>query len=144
MLSANEESLLNRLTSGLFSIFRTAADFLPTDEIQSLGTYLRELATQPTEALAIDTAIVGAEIKATASINRVADPGTFDTIALPAPAEFATRLKQSGRKWTLVCEGIVSWTAADNVAVMGTCPAGTSVTFTYYPSTDKWYPSKVA
>lgn len=139
MLNQIEESLLNRLTNGgVSSIFRTVYGFLPPDAVASLGTYLRQLVTKPREVLIEDTAIVANAIKATAAVNHIADPGTFDTISMDT-----VNLK-NGRQWTLICDGIVSWTAAGNVAVLGTCPALTTVTFTYDSGSQKWYPSKVA
>lgn len=139
MLSENEENLITKLTDGnLSSIFRVVYGFLPTDKIVALGTYLRQLATKPREVLAEDVAIVSDVITANAAVGYIADPGSFETISM------ADALKDSARQWTLVCNGIVSWTDADNIAVAGTCPAKTSVTFTYLPLTDKWYPSKVA
>jgi hypothetical protein len=139
MLSENEENLITKLTDGnLSSIFRVVYGFLPTDKIAGLGAYLRQLATKPREVLAEDVAIISSAITAGAAVGYIADPGSFDTISM------ADALKDSARQWTLVCNGIVSWTNADNIAVAGTCPAKTSVTFTYLPSTEKWYPSKVA
>ena len=139
MLSENEENLINALVDGdLKSIFRTNYGFLPTDKIVALGTYLRQLVTKPREVLAESVAIVSDVITASAAVGYIADPGSFDTISM------ADSLKDNARQWTLVCNGIVSWTDADNIAVAGTCPAKTSVTFTYLPFTDKWYPSKVA
>lgn len=139
MLSENEEKLITKLTDGnLSSIFRVVYGFFPTDKIVALGTYLRQLATKPREVLAESVAIVSDVITASAAVGYIADPGSFDTISM------ADSLKDNARQWTLVCNGIVSWTDADNIAVAGTCPAKTSVTFTYLPFTDKWYPSKVA
>jgi hypothetical protein len=139
MLSENEENLITKLTDGnLSSIFRVVYGFLPTDKIAGLGAYLRQLATKPREVLAEDVAIISSAISAGAAVGYIADPGSFDTISM------ADALKDSARQWTLVCNGIVSWTDAGNIAVAGTCPAKTSVTFTYLPSTEKWYPSKVA
>lgn len=139
MLNQTEESLLNKFMDGdVACIFRTAYGFLPTDKITKIGTYLRELVTKPREVLIEDTSIASDVIRATAAVNRIADPGSFDSISM------ADDLKLIGRQWTLLCAGIVSWTADGNVAVLGTCPANTSVTFTYDETTDKWYPSKVA
>ena len=139
MLSENEEKLITKLTDGnLSSIFRVIYGFFPTDKIVALGTYLRQLVTKPREVLAESVAIVSDVITASAAVGYIADPGSFDTISM------ADSLKDNARQWTLVCSGIVSWTDADNIAVAGTCPAKTSVTFTYLPFTDKWYPSKVA
>ena len=139
MLSENEEKLITKLTDGnLSSIFRVIYGFFPTDKIVALGTYLRQLVTKPREVLAESVAIVSDVITASAAVGYIADPGSFDTISM------ADSLKDNARQWTLVCNGIVSWTDADNIAVAGTCPAKTSVTFTYLPFTDKWYPSKVA
>lgn len=139
MLSENEENLITKLTDGnLSSIFRVVYGFFPMDKIVALGAYLRQLATKPREVLAEDVAIVSDVIAASAAVGYIADPGSFETISM------ADALKDSARQWTLVCNGVVSWTDADNIAVAGTCPAKTSVTFTYLPSTEKWYPSKVA
>lgn len=46
---------------------------------------------------------------------------------------------------TFMPTGIWTWTAAGNIGVAGTTTAATSpVTFTYFPSTGKWYASRLA
>lgn len=142
MLNEIEEGLLNRLTEGLASIFRTTWSFLPTDAVASFGTYLRELATRPREVQTLATAISAGTILASAAVNVAPDPGSFDNIEMEAAV--ASRLKLSGRQWTLICKDAITWTATGNVAVAGACPANTSVTFTYVPADNKWYPSKIA
>jgi hypothetical protein len=45
----------------------------------------------------------------------------------------------------LCATGIWTWTAAGNIAVLGTVTAAQkAVHFTYHPGTQKWYPSSVA
>lgn len=45
----------------------------------------------------------------------------------------------------LIADGIWTWTAAGNIAVLGTVTAALgTVIFTYDPQTAKWYPSRVA
>jgi len=46
---------------------------------------------------------------------------------------------------TLIADAIWTWTAAGNIAVLGTVTAANgAVIFTYDPATVKWYPSRVA
>ena len=46
---------------------------------------------------------------------------------------------------TIIFDGVDTWTSAGNISIAGTnTTAGTSVTFTWEPSTQKWVPSRVA
>lgn len=140
MLNQNEESLLNRLTDGeVSSIFRTVYGFLPSDAVAKLGTYLRQLVTKPREVLVESTNVAALTINATAAVNSTESAGPFGTIAIDSELS-----KTIGRQWTLISVSGCAWTALGNIAVAGACPAFTSVTFTYNPTTEKWYPSKVA
>lgn len=43
----------------------------------------------------------------------------------------------------LVPTGLWTWTAAGNIAVLGSAVVNRAITFTYNPVTAKWYPSYV-
>jgi hypothetical protein len=44
---------------------------------------------------------------------------------------------------TVLPTGAFTWTAATNIAVLGTAVDKVALTFTYNPVTEKWYPSYV-
>jgi hypothetical protein len=44
----------------------------------------------------------------------------------------------------LIPTGAFTWTTATNIALAGTATIGRAIHFTYYPQTQKWYPSIIA
>ena len=46
---------------------------------------------------------------------------------------------------TIIPTGVLTWTAATNIQIAGTVTAGNQVpvSFTYNPTTGKWYPSRI-
>lgn len=49
-----------------------------------------------------------------------------------------------GTSFTVVPDGIFTWTAANNIAVAGTAVVGRPLTFTHDPNTGKFYPSDIS
>jgi hypothetical protein len=84
---------------------------------------------------------------AVASATTIATTGPFFTVTgttaiatITAPANI-----QDGQSITIKFSGVDTWTAAGNIAVLGTnTTAGTYVTFTWNATTSKWSPSRVA
>ena len=78
-----------------------------------------------------------ATIAPTHGIHRVTGTAAIVTITPPWPG-FSGSIE-------LIAMGIWTWTAAGNIAVLGTTTAaGRSIRFTYHAPSDKWYPSVVA
>jgi hypothetical protein len=50
----------------------------------------------------------------------------------------------NGGSFTVIPDGIFTWTNATNIAVAGTSVVGKALTFTYDPATNKFYPSYIA
>lgn len=50
---------------------------------------------------------------------------------------------QDGASFTVIPDGIFTWTAAGNIAVAGTAVVSRALTFTWDATTSKWYPSYV-
>jgi len=65
--------------------------------------------------------------------------GTTAIVTITPPAGI-----QNGQTLTVLFTGVDTWTAAGNIAVLGTnTTAGTYVTFTWNATTSKWSPSRV-
>ncbi len=77
----------------------------------------------------------GTTIAPTNEVHHVT--GTAAVVNITAPTGFL------GGRLTLVPDAAFTWTAAGNVAVLGTAVVNKSVTFTYDAATSKWYPSYV-
>lgn len=66
--------------------------------------------------------------------------GTTPLVTLTTPTGIS-----SGARMTVIFDGIDTWTAAGNIAVLGTnTTAASFVDFVWDAATSKWYPSRVA
>lgn len=139
MLSTTEASLLDRLFGHtLYAIFRSAASFLPTDLVATLGTHLRNQVRLPREVHVEPTAIASAtEVTPNASVNYISGTTAIDTIAVSSS-------QAVGLVWTVIPTGVFTWTTSDNIALAGTAVVSKVLQFVYNPSTAKWYPSYIA
>ena len=76
-------------------------------------------------------------IAPTTQITFVSGTTAVVTITAPAP------ISAGGGTITLIPTGAFTWTAAGNIAVLGTAVVGRALTMTYDVTTTKWYPSYV-
>jgi hypothetical protein len=65
--------------------------------------------------------------------------GTAAVVTITAP----TPISNGGGTITLIPTGAFTWTAAGNIAVLGTAVVSRALTMTYDVTTTKWYPSYV-
>ncbi len=65
--------------------------------------------------------------------------GTTAVVTITAPAPISA----GGGTITLIPTGAFTWTAAGNIAVLGTAVVSRALTMTYDVTTTKWYPSYV-
>jgi hypothetical protein len=65
--------------------------------------------------------------------------GTTAVVTITAAAPIST----GGGTITLIPTGAFTWTAAGNIAVLGTAVVNRALTMTYDATTTKWYPSYV-
>jgi len=65
--------------------------------------------------------------------------GTTAVVTITAPAPISA----GGGTITLIPTGAFTWTAAGNIAVLGTAVVNRALTMTYDVTTTKWYPSYV-
>ena len=65
--------------------------------------------------------------------------GTAAVVTITAPAPIST----GGGTITVIPTGAFTWTAAGNIAILGTAVVSRALTFTYDATTTKWYPSYV-
>ena len=65
--------------------------------------------------------------------------GTTAVVTITAPAPISV----GGGTITLIPTGAFTWTAAGNIAVLGTAVVNRALTLTYDVTTTKWYPSYV-
>ena len=65
--------------------------------------------------------------------------GTTAVVTITAPSPIST----GGGTITLIPTGAFTWTAAGNIAVLGTAVVNRALTMTYDVTTTKWYPSYV-
>lgn len=138
MLSTTEATLLDKLFGDAnFAIFRTAASFLPTDKVTSLGTYLRDLVAKPRQVQVGSAVASASSVTPTAAVNHVTGTTAIDTITVPAGTS-------TGLVWTVIPDAIFTWTTSSNIALAGTAVVGKALQFVYDPVTGKHYPSYTA
>jgi len=65
--------------------------------------------------------------------------GTAAIVTITVPAAIVT----GGGTITFIPTGAFTWTAAGNIAILGTAVVSRALTFTYDTTTTKWYPSYV-
>lgn len=78
-----------------------------------------------------------ATIAPTNPVHHVSGTAAVVNITVPAACPY------TGCVITLVPDGIFTWTAAGNIAVLGTAVVNRSITFTWEPVSAKWIPSYV-
>lgn len=76
-------------------------------------------------------------IAPTKQITFISGTTAIVTITAPAP------ISAGGGTITLIPTGVFTWTAAGNIAVLGTAVVNRALTMTYDVTTTKWYPSYV-
>jgi hypothetical protein len=76
-------------------------------------------------------------IAPTKQITFISGTAAVVTITAPAP------ISAGGGTITLIPTGAFTWTAAGNIAVLGTAVVNRALTMTYDVTTTKWYPSYV-
>ncbi len=76
-------------------------------------------------------------IAPTKQITFISGTTAVVTITVPAP------ITAGGGTITLIPTGAFTWTAAGNIAVLGTAVVNRALTMTYDVTTTKWYPSYV-
>lgn len=85
---------------------------------------------------------VGTAIASAATVAPVARvthiTGTAAVVNITLPTGFP-----DGGQITLIPDGIFTWTAAGNIAVLGTAVVSRALTMTYDATAVKWYPSYV-
>ena len=86
---------------------------------------------------AAPTIASAATIAPTTQIAFVSGTAAVVTITAPAP------ISAGGGTITLIPTGVFTWTAAGNIAVLGTAVVGRALTMIYDVTTTKWYPSYV-
>jgi len=86
---------------------------------------------------AAPTIASAATIAPTTQIAFVSGTAAVVTITAPAP------ISAGGGTITLIPTGAFTWTAAGNIAVLGTAVVNRALTMTYDVTTTKWYPSYV-
>jgi hypothetical protein len=86
---------------------------------------------------AAPTIASAATIAPTTQIAFVSGTAAVVTITAPAP------ISAGGGTITLIPTGAFTWTAAGNIAVLGTAVVNRALTLVYDVTTTKWYPSYV-
>ena len=86
---------------------------------------------------AAPTIASAATIAPTAPITFISGTAAVVTITAPAP------ISTGGGTITVIPTGAFTWTAAGNIAILGTAVVSRALTFTYDATTTKWYPSYV-
>ena len=86
---------------------------------------------------AAPTIASAATIAPTTQIVIISGTAAVVTITAPAP------ISAGGGTITLIPTGAFTWTAAGNIAVLGTAVVSRALTMTYDVTTTKWYPSYV-
>jgi hypothetical protein len=86
---------------------------------------------------AAPTIASAATIAPTTQITFISGTAAVVTITAPAP------ISAGGGTITLIPTGVFTWTAAGNIAVLGTAVVGRALTMIYDVTTTKWYPSYV-
>jgi len=86
---------------------------------------------------AAPTIASAATIAPTTQIVFISGTAVVVTITAPAP------ISAGGGTITLIPTGAFTWTAAGNIAVLGTAVVNRALTMTYDVTTTKWYPSYV-
>ena len=86
---------------------------------------------------AAPTIASAATIAPTKQITFISGTAAVVTITAPAP------ISAGGGTITLIPTGAFTWTAAGNIAVLGTAVVNRALTMTYDVTTTKWYPSYV-
>jgi hypothetical protein len=86
---------------------------------------------------AAPTIASAATIAPTAPITFISGTAAVVTITAPAP------ISAGGGTITFIPTGAFTWTAAGNIAVLGTAVVNRALTLTYDATTTKWYPSYV-
>jgi hypothetical protein len=86
---------------------------------------------------AAPTIASAATVAPTAPITFISGTAAIVTITAPAP------ISTGGGTITFIPTGAFTWTAAGNIAVLGTAVVSRALTFTYDVTTTKWYPSYV-
>ena len=86
---------------------------------------------------AAPTIASAATIAPTTQIVFISGTAAVVTITAPAP------ISAGGGTITLIPTGAFTWTAAGNIAVLGTAVVNRALTMTYDVTTTKWYPSYV-
>jgi hypothetical protein len=95
----------------------------------AVGTFLNQITNPVAQASA-----AGANTF-TYQVTVVSGTAAMVDITVPFPG-FQGRI-------TLLPTGAFTWTAAGNIAVLGTAVVGRALDFVYNPVTAKWYPSYV-
>ena len=87
---------------------------------------------------AAPTLTSGTTIAPTKQISFVSGTSAIVNITAPSP------ISSGGGQITLIPTGVFTWTAAGNIALLGTAVVGKALIMTYDVTTNKWYPSYVA
>jgi hypothetical protein len=154
------------IATGVSNLGAGVATFLTTPSSANLRTALTDetgtgsavFATTPT----LVTPVIGAATGTSLSLSgfsavSAAAPtiASATTIAPTTPIAFvsgttavvtitaATPISTGGGTITLIPTGAFTWTAAGNIAVLGTAVVSRALTMTYDVTTTKWYPSYV-
>jgi len=154
------------IATGVSGLGSNVATFLATPSSTNLRTALTDetgtgsavFATTPT----LTTPVIGAATGTSLSLSSfsavsAAAPtiASATTIAPTTPIVFvsgttavvnitaAAPISTGGGTITLIPTGAFTWTAAGNIAVLGTAVVSRALTMTYDATTTKWYPSYV-
>ena len=105
-----------------------------TSGVISACTSTSMVMVTPTAAPTIASATT---IAPTTQITFISGVAAVVTITAPAP------ISAGGGTITLIPTGAFTWTAAGNIAVLGTAVVSRALTMTFDVTTTKWYPSYV-
>jgi hypothetical protein len=152
--------------TGITGLGASVATFLATPSSANLQTALTDetgtgsavFATTPTLVTPVIGAATGTSLSLSSfSAVSAAAPtiASATTIAPTTPIAFvsgttavvnitaAVPISTGGGTITLIPTGAFTWTAAGNIAVLGTAVVNRALTMTYDATTTKWYPSYV-
>lgn len=94
------------------------------------------------QALGETASVTGATVTPSGPLEQFTGTTELETISLPIGGAGLNACQV-----TLIFTGSsagLTWGTSGNIALAGSVSAGSAVTFTYLPSTSKWYPSKTA
>jgi hypothetical protein len=134
--SANLRTALTDETGTGVAVFATTPTLVTPVLGAATGTSL-VLSSFNAVSASAPTVASAATIAPTTPIVFISGTAAVVTITAPAP------ISSGGGTITLIPTGAFTWTAAGNIAVLGTASVNVALTMTYNSATSKWYPSYV-